>query len=52
MADENNRLRITKDELQSFSVQRNVEGMKEAQKIALVRPIGNQMNFADQIVVS
>lgn len=41
MADENNRLRITKDELQSFSVQRNVEGMKEAQKIALVRPIGN-----------
>jgi hypothetical protein len=41
MSEEKNRIRITNDDLQSASVRQNVEGMKEAQKIALVRPIGN-----------
>lgn len=41
MSDEKNRIRITNADLQSASVRQNVEGMKEAQKIALVRPIGN-----------
>lgn len=41
MSEEKNRIKITNADLQSATVRQNVEGMKEAQKIALVRPIGN-----------
>lgn len=41
MSEDNKRIRITNDDLQSPTVRQNVEGMKEAQKIALVRPVGN-----------